>query len=67
MLGFYEVSKGDVLVGDNQLKNYSQTWWRSQIGAVMQDGFIFNDTIAKNIAVGEEIIDKQRLLGAVYC
>ncbi len=65
LLGFYEVSKGDVLVGDNQLKNYSQTWWRSQIGAVMQDGFIFNDTIAKNIAVGEEIIDKQRLLGAV--
>lgn len=65
LLGFYEVNKGEILVGDNQLQNFSQTWWRSQIGAVMQDGFIFNDTIAINIAVGEENIDRTRLLGAV--
>ncbi len=65
MLGFYEVNSGEILVGDNRLENYSQSWWRSQIGAVMQDGFIFNDTIAKNIAVGQETIDKKRLLEAV--
>ncbi|MDY0315987.1 MAG: cysteine peptidase family C39 domain-containing protein, partial [Bacteroidales bacterium] len=51
LLGFYNHYKGNILLGDNQLKNYSQAWWRSQVGAVMQDGFIFNDTIAKNIAV----------------
>ncbi len=65
LLGFYEVNRGDIMVGENLLSNYSQSWWRSQVGAVMQDGFIFNDTIAKNIAVGQEIIDKQRLLDAV--
>ncbi len=65
LLGFYEVNKGTISVGDNQLKNYSQKWWRNQTGAVMQDGFIFNDTIAKNIAVGDDIIDKERLLQAV--
>ncbi len=65
LLGFYEVNKGDIMVGENQLTNYSQSWWRSQVGAVMQDGFIFNDTIAKNIAVGQEHVDKQRLLEAV--
>jgi len=65
LLGFYEVNSGEILVGENRLENFSQTWWRSQIGAVMQDGFIFNDTIAKNIAVGKETVDKTRLLDAV--
>ncbi len=65
LLGFYEVNSGDILVGDNHLQNYSQSWWRSQIGVVMQDGFIFNDTIAKNIAVGQDNIDKQQLIKAV--
>lgn len=65
LLGFYATNTGDILVGDNQLQNYSQSWWRNQIGAVMQDGFVFNNTIAKNIAVGEEEIDKERLLNAV--
>lgn len=65
LLGFYGHYKGDILLGENQLKNYSQEWWRSQVGAVMQDSFIFNDTIAKNIAVGQESIDNQRLVEAV--
>ncbi|HPX77068.1 MAG TPA: ATP-binding cassette domain-containing protein, partial [Bacteroidales bacterium] len=65
LLGFYNHYKGNILLGDNQLKNYSQAWWRSQVGAVMQDGFIFNDTIARNIAVGQENIDKLRLVEAV--
>jgi ATP-binding cassette subfamily B protein len=65
LLGFYNHYKGNILLGDNQLKNYSQAWWRSQVGAVMQDGFIFNDTIARNIAVGQESIDNQRLVEAV--
>ena len=65
LLGFYGHYKGDILLGVNQLKKYSQVWWRSQVGAVMQDSFIFNDTIAKNIAVGQETIDNQRLVEAV--
>ncbi len=65
LLGFYEVNSGDILIGGNHLQNYSQAWWRSQIGVVMQDGFIFNDTIAKNIAVGQDHIDKQQLIKAV--
>ena len=40
-------------------------WWRSNCGVVMQDGFIFSDTIANNIAVGESSPDKSRLLKAV--
>jgi len=39
--------------------------WRSKTGSVMQDGFIFSDTIANNIAPGEEVVDKERLLHAV--
>jgi ATP-binding cassette subfamily B protein len=65
LLGFYKLNSGEIQVGDNQLKNYAQSWWRGQIGAVMQDGFIFNDSIAKNIAVGQENIDKTKLLEAV--
>ena len=46
------------------LQNISQRAWRSHVGTVMQEGYIFNDTIANNIAVGVDIIDKQRLVYA---
>jgi len=65
LLGFYPLQKGDILLGDNNIKNYSIREWRKQCGVVMQDGFIFSDSIAKNIAPGVEIIDKERLLNAV--
>ena len=65
LLGFYEVNTGEILIGENKIDNFSQAWWRGQIGAVMQDGFIFNDTIAKNIAVGQESINREKLLEAV--
>ena len=53
------------MLGENNLKNYSIREWRKKCGVVMQDGFIFSDSIAKNIAPGVEIIDKERLLNAV--
>ncbi|MDP4204395.1 MAG: peptidase domain-containing ABC transporter [Bacteroidota bacterium] len=65
MLGFYEPVEGELRMGDALLKNYSQHWWRDKCGAVMQDGYIFSDTIANNIAMEEEKIDKKRLLYAV--
>jgi ATP-binding cassette, subfamily B, bacterial len=46
------------------LGNISQHSWRAHLGTVMQEGFIFNDTIANNIAIGEDIIDKKRLVYA---
>lgn len=61
LLKFYEPEKGEVTIGSTQLKNISQKAWRDNVGAVMQEGFIFNDTIANNIAVGVDIVDKQRL------
>ena len=65
LLGFYEVNKGAIKVGDLLIKNINPHIWRQKTGAVMQDGFIFSDTIAKNIAIGAEVIDKERLLHAV--
>lgn len=65
LLGFYDPNKGDVRVGDVSLRNLNPHVWRSKTGSVMQDGFIFSDTIANNIAAGDEVIDKERLLHAV--
>ena len=65
LLGFYPPKKGEILAGGTNLKNIRPSDWRARCGAVMQDGFIFSDTIARNIAVGEEHIDGQRLLNAV--
>ncbi len=64
LLKFYEPNNGDVTIGNTQLKNISQKAWRNNIGAVMQEGFIFSDTIANNIAVGVDIVDKNRLIYA---
>ena len=52
-------------VGDASLENINPHLWRAKTGAVMQDGFIFSETIAQNIAVGEEQIDVERLRHAV--
>jgi ATP-binding cassette, subfamily B, bacterial len=64
LLKFYEPDKGEITIGNAQLKNISQKAWRSNIGAVMQEGFIFNDTIANNIAIGVTVINKERLVYA---
>jgi ATP-binding cassette subfamily B protein len=72
LLKFYEPNSGEIsLTSGNReiasslavtdLKNIHQKAWRNQVGAVMQEGFIFNDTIANNIAIGVDIIDKERL------
>lgn len=64
LLKFYEPNNGEINIGNAQLKNISQKAWRNNVGAVMQEGFIFNDTIANNIAVGVDVFDKQRLVYA---
>lgn len=65
LLGFYKPTSGDIQYGTHRLSSISMSKWRQRCGVVMQDGFIFSDTIAKNIAPGEETIDKQRLIKAV--
>ena len=65
LLGFYPPVSGQIRVGDTDLKNFSQQWWRTRVGAVMQDGFIFSDTIVNNIVVGDEHTNKEKLLFAV--
>jgi ATP-binding cassette subfamily B protein len=64
LLRFYDSYEGEIKIGDSNLKYISPSFWRKQCGAVLQDGYIFNDTIAKNIAVGEQQIDYERLLHA---
>jgi ATP-binding cassette subfamily B protein len=64
LLKFYDPDKGEINLGNTQLKNIAQKSWRANIGAVMQEGFIFNDTIANNIAVGADLINKERLVYA---
>ena len=65
MLGFYNPNKGEIFINETPVKNINPCLWRQRCGAVMQEGFIFSDTIANNIAVGGETIDKERLLQAV--
>ena len=65
LLGFYPPIKGKILIDNISLEEINPHLWRQKTGAVMQDGFIFSDTIANNIAVGMEDIDKKRLLYAV--
>jgi ATP-binding cassette subfamily B protein len=65
LLKFYEPNDGMIKLGSYDLKNVSQKAWRSQSGVVMQEGYIFSDTIANNIAVGVDFVDKQKLAHAV--
>jgi len=65
LLGFYNPTKGKIKLGDLYLNNVSNRIWRDKCGVVMQDGFIFSDSIANNIAVSDEYPDRQRLLHAV--
>lgn len=65
LLAFYQPNKGAIKLFDTPLNDINPHLWRQKSGAVMQDGFIFSDTIANNIAIGEDVIDKQKLLNAV--
>lgn len=65
LLNFYQPIEGVIRLGDINLSNINNRLWRSKCGVVMQDGHIFYDTIARNIALGDEIINKRKLLKAV--
>lgn len=62
---FYEPNQGDIKIGSTDMKNISPRFWRDHCGVVMQESYVFNDTIANNIAIGEDTIDKQKLRKAI--
>ena len=64
LLKFYEPSKGEISYGNHDLKMISAKSWRDHCGVVMQEGYVFNDTIAANIAVGKDTIDQDELVKA---
>ena len=65
LLGLYTPVSGEILVGDTNLKNIALKSWRERVGAVMQDGYLFSNTIAYNIAPGVTNIDEDRLIEAM--
>lgn len=64
MLGYYPVLEGQINIGGTDINTLNKKWWRRQCGVVMQDGVIFSESIARNIAVDDGDIDKERLLKA---
>ena len=65
LLGFYPLLSGEIRVGRTPLGQLNKKWWRRQCGVVMQDGVIFSESIARNIAVDDGPIDTARLARAV--
>jgi ATP-binding cassette subfamily B protein len=65
LLGFYEPTKGEIFLNGIRLQNFSQREWRRNCGVVMQEGFIFSDSITNNIGVIDEYPDGKKVDKAV--
>ena len=61
MLSYYPVMNGEITIAEHNITEYNLKWWRRQCGVVMQDGVIFSESIARNIAVDDGEIDVERL------
>ena len=61
MLGYYRVMAGSISIAGRNINEYNLKWWRRHCGVVMQDGVIFSESIARNIAVDDGEIDVERL------
>lgn len=65
LLKFYNLNEGDIFIGKDNLSDVYQQAWRKHTGVVMQEGYLFNNTIAKNIAIGCDFIDIEKLEHAI--
>jgi len=65
MLGFYKPTKGEIRLNDINLESYSPSHWRKRCGVVMQEGFIFSDSISNNVGIIDEIPDPIKIDQAV--
>ena len=61
LLGFYAPNEGEIRIGKESLNEFNLAWWRTQCGAVMQEGYLFSDTIARNIALSGDEVDLEKL------
>ena len=61
MLGYYRVIASSISIAGHNINEYNLKWWRHHCGVVMQDGVIFSESIARNIAVDDGEIDVERL------
>lgn len=61
LLGYYAPNEGKIEIGNTDLEKFSLNWWRTVCGAVMQEGYLFSDTIARNIAPSDDEVDVERL------
>lgn len=61
LLKFYEPVNGEIKIGNTNINTISPKFWREHCGVVMQEGYVFNDTIAENIVVGDDNIDEEKL------
>lgn len=61
MLGYYPVMSGSITIAGRNINEYNLKWWRRHCGVVMQDGVIFSESIARNIAVDDGDVDVMRL------
>jgi ATP-binding cassette subfamily B protein len=64
LLKYYNAIDGTIHIGNKDLAGFNSTWWRNQCGVVMQDGFLFSESIARNIAASSNDIDIDRILVA---
>ena len=69
LLGYYPVENGEILLNGKPLHDYDLQWWRSRCGAVMQEGVIFSESIARNIAAadGEPDMERIRVAASTAC
>lgn len=61
LLGFYDINVGTIEIGNININILNKKLWRKQCGVVMQNGVIFSESIARNIATQDDIIDKEKL------
>ncbi len=64
LLGYYSPTEGDIRIGDQSIRTLSHSQWRKRCGIVLQNGYIFSDTIAKNITLGAEEVVAERMVKA---
>lgn len=61
LLGYYSLESGAIRIGNDDLSSFNKKWWRQQCGVVMQDGVIFSESIARNIAIDDQNIDLEKM------
>jgi len=66
LLKFYNPTEGSILAGDTNLSQINSRAWRREIGVVMQDGYIFSDSIIQNIALSDNEVDIEKAMQAAH-